>query len=142
MLQRKKDKSIATTKLSSLIADNVRIVGDVVFSGGLRIDGHVEGNVTVEEGSRGLLVLSEKGHIRGRVCTYDAVVNGTIAGELVAHHFLELQAQAKVSGTITYQQLKMECGATIEGQIERTATDSQDAKVIDLPHSHPHTQTA
>ncbi len=141
--QRKPNKSVEVTKLSSLIADNVHIVGDVVFSGGLRIDGRIEGNVINQEGSHGLLVLSEKGSVKGRVVTHDAVVNGTISGDLVVDHFLELQAKARVSGNIAYRQLQMECGAVIEGKVERMDEEApqekkgDEKKVVDLAASQP-----
>lgn len=119
MFRRKHNKSIEVTKLSSLMAVNVQIAGDVVFSGGLRVDGQVEGNVIGKDGDHGLLVLSEKGNIRGSVKVYDAVINGTVSGDLEVEHFLELQANARVSGNISYRQLQMECGATVDGKLER-----------------------
>jgi cytoskeletal protein CcmA (bactofilin family) len=133
--------SIELAKLSSLIADNVQIVGDVLFSGGLRVDGRIEGNVINEDGSQSLLVLSDKGHIKGRVVSHDAVVNGTIQGDLVVHHFLELQADAKVTGSISYRQLQMACGAGVQGQLVQLPDASQERgsdanKVVDL---QPHT---
>jgi cytoskeletal protein CcmA (bactofilin family) len=140
-------KSIEVTKLSSLIADNVEIVGDVVFSGGLRVDGRIEGNVINKDGAHGLLVLSDKGSIHGKVKVYDAVVNGTISGDLEVEHFLELQASARVSGNITYRQLQMECGAAIEGKLERLTgersgkAEHEDNKVVDLASSHQATGT-
>lgn len=133
MFRKKPGKAIEVTKLSSLIADNVHIVGDVVFSGGLRVDGHIEGNVINKDGSPGLLVVSEKGSIKGRVVSHDAVVNGAIAGELTVHHFLELQSKARLSGVISYRQLQMECGATLEGELRRLDDAAHDAKVVELP---------
>jgi len=140
MFRRKHNKSIEVTKLSSLMAVNVQIVGDVVFSGGLRIDGHVEGNVIGKDGDHGLLVLSEKGAIQGSVKVHDAVINGTVSGDLEVEHFLELQANARVSGNITYRQLQMECGATVDGKLERMADASAkigaaDTNVVALPVS-------
>lgn len=135
MFRKKHGKSIEVTKLSSLIADNVHIVGDVVFSGGLRVDGHIEGNVINKEGSRGLLVVSEKGSITGRVVSYDAVVNGSISGDLTVQNFLDLQAKAKLVGTVSYRQLQMECGATLQGQLSRLDEPAQDAKVVDIANS-------
>lgn len=138
--KQKKDR-IEVARLSSLIADNLQVVGDVLFSGGLRVDGKVEGNILGKPGEKSLVVLSEKGSVVGRVRAYDAVINGTIAGDLEVEHFLELQASARVSGNITYSQLQMECGAAIEGQLmrltpvadqpERTATLS--AATLSLP---------
>lgn len=114
-----KKATIEVTKLSSLIADNVVVVGDVLFSGGLRIDGRVEGNVLGKPGEKSLVVLSRKGCVIGRVRAFDAVVNGSISGDLEVEHFLELQAGARVSGNIIYRQLQMECGATIDGKLVR-----------------------
>ena len=41
----KKRPSVDVTKLSSLIAEGVEITGDLSFSGGIRIDGRVKGNL-------------------------------------------------------------------------------------------------
>ena len=126
--------SIEINKLSSLIADNVEIVGDVIFSGGLRVDGRIEGNVINKDDERGLLVLSEDGRIEGSVKTHDAVVNGTIVGDLSVGHFLELQPNARVTGNITYRQLQMDCGASVDGKLEKTEEieASPDKKVVDF----------
>ena len=45
-----------TADIAALVADNLEIVGDVLFSGGLRVDGTIEGNVLGKEGERSLLV--------------------------------------------------------------------------------------
>lgn len=140
MFRRKHNKSIEVTKLSSLMAVNVRIAGDVVFSGGLRVDGQVEGNVIGKDGDHGLLVLSEKGSIQGSVKVYDAVINGTVSGDLEVEHFLELQANARVSGNIIYRQLQMECGATVDGRLERMGdapakAGAAETNVVALPVS-------
>jgi len=121
MFRRKQHPSIEVSKLSSLIAPGVEIVGDVIITDGLRVDGHVEGSVLCKKDTRGLLVLSEKGSISGGVKVHDAVVNGTIRGDLEVENFLELQPNARITGNISYRQLKMDCGATVEGRLERLA---------------------
>ena len=117
--RRKSDQAIDVTRLSSLIDGGVEIVGDVLITDGLRIDGRVQGEVRSRPDARGLLVLSEKGSIEGSVKVHDAVINGTIKGDLEVEHFLELQPNARVTGNISYRQLRMECGATVEGRLER-----------------------
>ena len=139
MFRRKHNKSIEVTKLSSLVSDNVVVQGDIIFSGGLRVDGRVEGNVIGNDDARGLLVLSDKGSIAGRVKVYDAVINGTIDGDLEVEHFLELQANARVTGNITYRQMQLECGATVEGKLvcaggeAATAAPVRESNVVELP---------
>jgi cytoskeletal protein CcmA (bactofilin family) len=111
MFRRKSDQFIEITRLSSLIDRGVEIVGDVIVTDGLRIDGRVQGDVRMKHDARALLVLSEHGSIEGAVRVYDAVINGTITGDVDVEHFIELQPNARVVGNIRYRQLRMECGA-------------------------------
>jgi cytoskeletal protein CcmA (bactofilin family) len=118
--RRNKAPSIEITQLASLIAEGVEVTGDIAFASGVRIDGHVKGNVLGRRGegeSRALLVLSDKGRIDGSVQCGDALVNGTVNGDLDVEHFLELQAHAQVNGTIRYRKLEMHVGAVVQGQL-------------------------
>ena len=121
--KRKKPPRIEATKLSSLIAEDVEITGDVCFTHGLRIDGRVKGNVIGRAGTaaaRTLLVLSDKGRIEGNVSCGDAVINGNIVGELQIEHFLELKSNSQITGTIRYEHLQMDVGAAVCGQLQKT----------------------
>ena len=42
-----------------------------------------------------------------------------VVGDLDVENFLELQSNAVVTGTIRYRQLKMDVGATVQGQLIR-----------------------
>ena len=134
--KRKKRPFIEVTKLSSLIAEDVEITGDLHFSSGIRIDGRIKGNViarAVEGQTRALLVLSDKGQIEGSVNCGDAVINGSVIGDLVVEHFLELQSNARVSGTIRYEHLQMDVGASVRGQlIKAEAVAAADSNVVEL----------
>ena len=134
--KRKKRPFIEVTKLSSLIAEDVEITGDLNFSSGIRIDGSINGNVvarTVEGQTRALLVLSDKGRIEGSVNCGDAVINGSVIGDLVVEHFLELQSNARVSGTICYEHLQMDVGAEVRGQlIKAEPAGAADSNVVAL----------
>lgn len=131
----KKRPFIKMAALSTLIADGVEITGDLVFSGGMRIDGRVRGDVTGKAGADAaptLLVLSAKGCIEGRVHTGDAVINGTVVGDLDIEHRLELQSDARVTGTIRYRQLQMDVGATVQGQLVRVEAAPPVDNVVEL----------
>ncbi|QVQ27408.1 bactofilin family protein [Achromobacter deleyi] len=133
MLKKARKRTFEITGLSSLIFGNVAIKGDVSFSGGVRVDGRIEGDVTGVPNEKNLIVVSEKGSIVGRVCVYDAIVNGTITGDLVVEHFLELQVNARVTGNIVYRQLQMECGAVVDGKLERVDdVQERDPEAADL----------
>jgi cytoskeletal protein CcmA (bactofilin family) len=134
--KRKKPPFIEVTKLSSLIAEDVEITGDLSFASGIRIDGRIKGNLVAREVAEGetraLLVLSDKGRIEGSVHCGDAVINGTVIGDLDVDHFLELQSNSKVSGTIRYRHLQMDVGAAVQGQLIKADASPADDKVVAL----------
>jgi len=133
--RREKQPSIQLMKLSSLIAEDVVITGDVSFASGMRIDGRIVGNVVahaVDGQPRGLLVLSDKGRIEGSVRCGDAVINGTVTGDLDVEHFLELQSNSRVSGTIRYQHLKMDVGAVVHGQLSQANASPPAGQLLEL----------
>jgi cytoskeletal protein CcmA (bactofilin family) len=123
--KKKPQPGIQQTKLATLIAEDVRITGNLEFADGLRLDGQVTGNVSSKPGAQTLLVLSERSAVQGNVHGYDIVVNGRIVGDVIADHFVELQANAHVVGNIYYQQLRMDCGASVDGKL--TKRDPGDA---------------
>ncbi|WP_322048527.1 polymer-forming cytoskeletal protein [Paraburkholderia sp. J67] len=131
--KKKPQPGIQQTKLATLIAEDVRITGNVEFADGLRLDGQINGNVSTKPGTQTLFVLSERSIVQGNVHGYDIVVNGRIVGDVIADHFVELQANAHVVGNIYYQQLQMDCGATVDGKL--TKRDPADAPSLLLDTS-------
>jgi cytoskeletal protein CcmA (bactofilin family) len=133
--KRPKRPTIELKKLSSLIAEDVQITGDLHFSGGIRIDGCIKGNViarALDGQTRALLVLSEKGRVEGSVVCGDAVINGTVVGDLEVEHLLELQSNACVSGTIRYEHLQMDVGAAVRGQMLKAEAPHGAPNVVEL----------
>lgn len=119
MFSKKKTPGVARNKLATLVAHDVYLTGDLEFSEGLRMDGHVKGNVQGKPGCETLLVLSNRGSITGNVYGYDVIINGRITGDVIADHFVELQENAHITGNISYQQLRMDVGASVDGKLTR-----------------------
>ena len=131
MFSSKKDKGVKQAKLTTLIAHNVHLSGDLEFSDGLRLDGQVTGNVSGRGGEQTLLVVSDQGAIHGNVSAYDVIINGRVVGDVTVAHFVELQSNAHVHGNIFYQKLRMDVGATVEGKL--TKLDSMQTAPVALP---------
>ncbi|MGA8279095.1 MAG: polymer-forming cytoskeletal protein [Rhodanobacteraceae bacterium] len=102
--------------ITTLIAEGTVIRGDVQFSGGLHLDGMVEGSITAD-GADAVLTLSEKGRVNGEIRTSNAVINGEVSGDIVATERLELAPKARVEGNVYYAVLEMAAGAQINGKI-------------------------
>jgi len=88
-------------RIDSLICANTRIEGNVIFSGGLRVDGMIRGNVSAVADQPATLAVSADARIDGEVQAAHIVVNGCINGPVHATETLELQAGSKVKGTCT-----------------------------------------
>ena len=71
-------------RIDSWIGATTRIEGNVFFSGGLRVDGSVRGNVATMPEQPGTLVVSENARVEGEVQAAHVVVNGTIVGPVHA----------------------------------------------------------
>ncbi|MDR9436004.1 MAG: polymer-forming cytoskeletal protein [Thiohalophilus sp.] len=112
-----KKKPSRTAQIDSLIGQNTEIRGDVIFSGGLHVDGSVKGSVIAEEGEESLLTLSERGTIEGEVKVPNVVVNGTVIGDVHAPGHVELAAQARVHGNVYYSLIEMAMGAEVNGNL-------------------------
>ena len=105
-------------EIDSLIGIAARIEGDLCFSGGLRIDGEVLGNVIAAEGPDQLLIISEHARVEGAVCCANLVVNGYIAGTVQVSELLELQPKARIVGDVHYRLLEMQNGAVVTGVLK------------------------
>lgn len=105
------------SRIDTLIGADTVVDGDVDFSGGLRVDGAINGNVSASSAKAGTLVLSERGRIEGAINVSHAVLNGTVVGPVRASEYVELQAKARVTGDLCYKTLEMHIGAVVEGQL-------------------------
>ena len=103
--------------IKSLIAEGSEITGDILFKDGLRIDGHVRGNLRADEQGTSILVIAEPAVVTGEVCADHIIINGTIYGPVHARQMLELQPKARIEGDVQYAALEMHQGALITGQL-------------------------
>lgn len=119
-------------RIDSLIGATTRIEGNVFFSGGLRVDGAVRGNVAALPDQAGTLVVSEHARIDGEVQAAHIVVNGTINGPVHSHETLELQASSRVKGDVHYKSIEIQQGAVVEGRLVHHGADANKAVELKL----------
>ncbi len=131
----RKKKNHLHSHIDTLIGVNTHIEGNITFSGGLRVDGHITGNViTTDNTHNNTLVLSDEGSIEGEIRVTNIIINGTVIGPIHAHRYLELQAKAKVYGDVHYGSLEIQLGASVEGkmihQIKLESDDKQKSEKL------------
>jgi cytoskeletal protein CcmA (bactofilin family) len=119
--------------IKSLIASGTVITGDVAFADGLRVDGHIMGNLTASKETPSLLVISETAIIVGEIRADHVIINGAVQGPIEAAQLLELQPKAKIEGDVSYKALEMHQGAVISGQLRPLAMQGDDKPILILP---------
>lgn len=109
----------------SLIGPGMRIVGDLITEGTVRVEGRIEG--TIRAGKA--VVVGKEGEVVGDIVTQDAVIGGRVQGTVVAESRLELQATARIEGQISSraQHLVLEEGCRFNGQVQMLGDEPQRA---------------
>jgi cytoskeletal protein CcmA (bactofilin family) len=121
-----KKHSKPQSRIDTLIGLGTVIDGNVTFSGGMRIDGQVNGDVIAMPGKPSTLILSELGSVNGAVSVTHLVVNGAICGDVTATEYLELHAKARVTGNVHYKTLEIQIGAMLQGHLVHTNAADQE----------------
>jgi cytoskeletal protein CcmA (bactofilin family) len=114
MFGRRKQTS---TRIDTLLGKTANLNGDLEFSGGLHLDGRVNGNVRGTADDGGALSVSESGFIEGNVEVTSIVMNGTVNGDMYARERLVLGGKARVNGNVHYGVIEMAPGAVITGKL-------------------------
>ncbi len=104
-------------KVDTLIGQSTEIKGDVVFKGGLHLDGTIIGSIYAEDDSGSTLIVSNNGAVEGDVTVPNIVLNGKVTGDVYASEKVELAKLARVSGNVYYNLLEMAMGAEINGNL-------------------------
>ena len=94
----------------SVLAQDLRITGEISSTGTIEVLGEIEGNLT----ARGLVVGLE-GRMTGTVSAETVEVKGRLDGRVATHSFA-LRATAEVAADVSYTTLVIESGALVEGK--------------------------
>ncbi len=97
----------------SIIGAGMRVVGNCVTEGTLRVEGVLEG--TVQAGKA--VVVGKDGMVLGDITTQDAIIGGKVTGSVIAESRLELQATCVVDGEIRARRIKLDEGGQVNGEI-------------------------
>ena len=134
MFGRRKQTS---TRIDTLLGRTANLNGDLEFSGGLHLDGRVNGNVRSNAEDGGALSVSESGVIEGRVEVTNIVMNGTVNGDMYARERLVLGGKARVNGNVLYGVIEMAPGAVITGKLVPLGKSSRDDSAETPPEAPP-----
>ncbi|HVG38526.1 MAG TPA: polymer-forming cytoskeletal protein [Pyrinomonadaceae bacterium] len=105
-------RDIKDGSLSGFVGAGTAVTGEATFKMMLRVDGHISGRVSSEDGT---LIVSAGGQVDANVDVSVALINGTINGDIIATKRIEIGRVGKVIGNIQTPALIIENGAIFEG---------------------------
>lgn len=112
-----KPRKRKSNSVDTLVGSNTEIRGDVLFSGGLHVDGRIKGKVLANAGEEASLSISESGSVEGDISVPILTVNGTVSGNVHASEQMILAPNARVTGNVYYNKLEVQGGAEVNGQM-------------------------
>lgn len=102
----------ATASGTCVIAQGTTITGKFSATEDVRLDGVIEGDVKCDK----RLVMGETGRVKGTIMAADAIIMGTIDGELIVSNTIHLKSTAKIDGIIQGKSMTVDEGAKYSGE--------------------------
>jgi cytoskeletal protein CcmA (bactofilin family) len=96
------------------VGREITLSGEINSCDKLFIEGSVEANLTNCRD----VDIAESGLFKGSASIDEAEVRGRFEGNLVVRKRLLIKASGRVSGTIRYGQIEIECGGQISGDVQ------------------------
>ena len=112
--KRKRAGIVQPAGKTTFIAGDTELRGNLRFSGAVKVEGRVIGNIDAEEGA---VSVGQEGYVEGIIRAPSVLVNGVIVGDVHAFEHLQLDAEARVDGDLYYRFMEMVSGAQINGQL-------------------------
>ena len=116
-------------KITSLVASDMVLEGNISGAGEIQIDGTVKGDVRVEH-----VTIGDGGQVDGGVYAEAVEVRGKVSGSITAKQ-VRLYGACHVDGDITHEQLAMETGAFFQGRSLRLQRPAQ--AQVNAPKAEP-----
>jgi cytoskeletal protein CcmA (bactofilin family) len=98
----------------SIIASGMRVEGELITDGVVKVEGTVVGSVRAEQ----QVLVANGGTVEGDVYTQEAIVGGEVRGAIYAAQRVEVQATSVVHGDITTQRIVVHEGGEVNGRVK------------------------
>ncbi len=97
----------------SSVAPGTRFTGTISGTEGVRISGHLKGNVK----SEGLVRIQKGGKIEGNIQSRSVIIEGKLKGNINSPEQVELRSEAHVTGNIQTSKIAIAEGSFFQGEI-------------------------
>ena len=120
--------------ISIFIGGDPSFDGDIEFTGTIRVDGRVKGNISSNGGT---VVVGEKGVVNAEISVNVAVVMGEVNGSIDAKERIEVYPPGRLGGDIQSPIVSIEPGGIFNGNCVMKPTTEPVGKPSFLPEKQP-----
>jgi len=96
----------------TIISEGVKLDGNLISKGNIRIDGLIKGDVQAE----GNITIGDHGEITGEIKAQVIIVGGKVIGTVTAGEKVVLEASSNLKGDLVTKILVVEEGAVFDGK--------------------------
>ena len=94
---------------------DTRFKGNIRFSGTLRLDGVVDGNISSVEGSGSKLIVNQDAVVNGNITSDSVLISGRVRGNIKAMERVEIFRPGSLKGDVYTGDIMIEGGSEFEG---------------------------
>ena len=106
-----KVSEVTSNEINTIIDKGTYIVGNIDGDGSLRVDGTMDGNITLE----GCVFIGESGRVHGTVAADELIISGVVDGNVIISNRLSIYADGQLTGDINAGSLSVEVGGHFNG---------------------------
>ena len=107
-----RSSGLPTGGVDAFIGRGCKVVGSLIFTGPVELDGEVEGEIIAKD----KLTIGEAAIIKAKISGSEILAKGSVSGDIVASKSLTLKKPAKIIGNISSAVLSIEEGVVFEGK--------------------------
>ena len=113
-----KKSKIVIDSISRVLGESTRLDGRLVFSGTMRIDGSIDGEIFGEkrDGVRNTLIIGEKARVSGDIHADTVINGGKVVGNIFAAQRVAIHDPGELIGDVETSELTVEEGVIFHGK--------------------------
>lgn len=89
--------------INTMVGSGSAFSGDLRVSGGMVVDGDIDGNIEIS----GNIIVAERARIRGNIEAKSAIISGIVIGDIKAPESIKLMSTSVVIGDVSTRKLNV-----------------------------------
>jgi cytoskeletal protein CcmA (bactofilin family) len=103
-----------------LLGTDTKFEGTIRFTGTLRVDGTVVGNISAEPGNGSVLIINQQATVTGDIVSDSVLISGRVEGNVHASERVEIFRTGLLRGDVYTAEFMIEGGAEFQGYCHMT----------------------